>query len=96
MNTETTPKPADDPKANNAAPAGCMARLVLRWLYPSFVAAHHRDLAIMKARNERLVRLSSDMLSVFGANEDMVTDERVECWKQEWSECAEKEYRYYH
>jgi hypothetical protein len=31
MKPEHTPPPSDDPEANNAAGAGCMARLVLRF-----------------------------------------------------------------
>jgi hypothetical protein len=73
-----------------------MRKLLLRLLYPSFIAAHHLDLARLKARCEKLTRLSSDMLSVYGDKEVFVTDERIECWKQEWSDATGMDYNEYH
>ncbi len=55
-----------------------------------------RDCAKLKVKNEDWMRLAFDMLSTFKENQDsFITQERVECWRSEWSRISGLNYSAY-
>lgn len=52
-----------------------------------------RDYAKLKVEREDWMRLAFDMLSIFKEGQDFViTQERVECWRAEWSRISGLDY----
>lgn len=52
-----------------------------------------RDYAKLKVEREDWMRLAFDMLSTFKEGQDFViTQERVECWRAEWSRISGLDY----
>lgn len=46
-----------------------------------------RETATQKHKHERWLRLCFDMLSVYKEGQDFnITQERVECWREEWNQ----------
>ena len=55
-----------------------------------------RETANQKNQHERWLRLCFDMLSVYKEGQDFnVTQERVECWREEWNQLTGMNYADY-
>jgi hypothetical protein len=72
-------------------------RIALRLLAPSLLRSVQLELAKAKASNQQWQLLTSDILSTFQENKDfIVTQERVECWRHEWSKLSGLNYNDVH